>query len=142
MGKLEEIIKSYDGDNLMNVLNLIQKEEGCLSEEIIKIVSEKLNIPLGILYSTVSFYSFLSFKKSLHTIRICECLSCHLNDVEEMILAIEEITGLKPGESNDKFKIEITQCIGCCDRAPAMLLDDEIYDKLTKEKLKIILSSC
>ena len=60
-----------------------------------------------------------------------------------IIKAIEETLGISPGEttSDGRFTFELTNCIGACDQAPAMLVDDEVYGHLTSEKISEILRS-
>jgi NADH-quinone oxidoreductase subunit E len=138
---LQNLLDNYTDDSLMDVLKAVQKEEGCLSKDTMLVVSEKINIPLAKLYSVASFYSFFSFEKQgKNIIRICNSVCCHMKQISDIIKTIEEITGVKAGESNDKFTIEKVQCIGCCDTAPAMLLNGVLYDNLTKDKITEILS--
>ena len=58
-----------------------------------------------------------------------------MNVIEEA----EKLLGIKVGETNDKFTLELTSCIGCCDKAPAIMINDELIGNLTKEKLKKLL---
>ena len=60
-----------------------------------------------------------------------------------MAAAIEKELGISPGEttSDGRFTFELTNCIGACDQAPAMLVDDEVYGDLTPEKIGEILKS-
>ena len=57
--------------------------------------------------------------------------------------SIEKELGVAPGETtaDGRFTFELTNCIGACDQAPAMLVDDEVYGELTPGKIKEILQS-
>jgi len=137
---LKKILKTYKGDNLMNVLNAIQDNEGFLSEATLRTVSKELDLPLARVYSTVSFYSFLKLESGgKKTVRVCNSPSCHLNGSTNLIKAVKKITGLDPGEHNKKFSFEITQCIGCCNEAPAVMIGGKLYGKVTEKKLKAML---
>ncbi len=137
---IKQIVHSYDKANLMNILNKIQDKNGFLSEEIVKYMARELGIPESKIYETASFYSFLGFeKKGRHTIRVCNSPSCYMNGSVNVIKTVENVTGLKVGEHNNIFNFEITQCIGCCDEAPAMLVDDVAYTRLDEKKIKDIL---
>ncbi len=140
---LDEILKQYSGDNLINILEKIQKLEKGLFPKTLKKASEKLNLPLSQIYSAASFYSYFSFKKEgKNTIKVCNCITCDMKKSKDIIKAIEEEINLSTGQSNDKFSFEKVQCIGCCDKAPAMLLNDEPYEDLTPTKVKEILKKC
>jgi len=140
---LDEILNAFHEEKLMSVFHLIQKNEGHLSKNALMYVSKKVKIPLAKLYSASSFYAYFRFKKKgKSTIQICRCLSCHLGGAEEIVQALEEFTGLKPGESSEKWSIESVQCIGLCDKGPAMLLDGYPQTHLTREKLKTLLETC
>jgi NADH:ubiquinone oxidoreductase subunit E len=62
---------------------------------------------------------------------------------EDIIDAITELIGIKPGETSHdgKFTLEYTNCLGWCHKGPAMLINDEVYTELTPENVKDILLS-
>ncbi|MBU0758255.1 MAG: NAD(P)H-dependent oxidoreductase subunit E [Nanoarchaeota archaeon] len=139
---IKDILKGYHKSNLINILNCIQKKEGYISEEALTYVSKVTDLPLANIYSMASFYSFLKFEgKGVHTIRVCNSPSCYLNNSTDVIKSVEKLTGLKPGEHNDNFHFEVGSCIGCCDKAPAMMVDDDLYTELDEKKIKEILDS-
>lgn len=139
----KDIVNKYKGDNLINIFHLIQDKEGSITKENLLSLSKLLKIPLAQLQSSASFYSFFNFDKpSQNRIQICECLACDFNKAKDITDAITDVTNLKPGQSNDKFSFEKVQCIGCCDKAPAMLFNDNLVDKLTPDKIKEILNQC
>jgi len=138
---IKRIVKSEQ--NLVNMLNKIQDKHGYISEHALKIVSKETGIPLARIYSTASFYSFLRFKKQgKRTIRLCNSPSCYLNNSTNILKIIKKLTKLNPGQSNAKFNFELTSCIGCCNKAPAMMLDNKVYGNLTEEKIKKLLKKC
>lgn len=136
-----EVVKAYNNANLINILNQIQDKEGFLSHDNIKYISEKIKIPESKIYEMASFYSFFTFeKKGKHAIYICNSPSCFLNNSVNLIDEIKKNTGLLPGKYNKDFSFNITQCIGCCNEAPAMLIDNDVYTNLNKKKIKEILA--
>ena len=139
---LKIIERHTDEDaKLLAILHDIQNEFGYLPDEAIKTVAEVLGMKSGEIYDTASFYSFFTFKPAKHIIRVCNGLICHLKGMGEIIKAIEEEYGIKNGEvtADGKFMLQVVECIGRCDIAPAMLVDDEVYGNLTPEKaLKIL----
>jgi NADH-quinone oxidoreductase subunit E len=136
--EIKRIIKNES--NLLNILKKVQDTRGYLSEDTLSFISKELDIPLAKLYGAVSFYSFLKLKRGgKHTIRVCNSPSCYLNGSANVLKIVEEFTGLKAGECNDDFSFELTSCIGCCDEAPAMMVDDEIFTSLNEKEIKKIL---
>ena len=136
-------LEAHRGDHLIDLLHGIQEREGCLSKETLKSLSEKLEIPLAQVYSAASFYSFFRFLPGgQHSIKVCGGPVCEMQGAGELLQVIEKITGLKAGESDDRFTIEAVSCIGCCDQAPAILVDDEPVVELTPEKIQETIESC
>jgi NADH-quinone oxidoreductase subunit E len=76
-------------------------------------------------------------------IRICKSVPCLLQNGETVAASIEKTWVIGPGETtaDGRFTFELTNCIGACDQAPAMLVDDELYGELTPGKIKEILQS-
>jgi NADH-quinone oxidoreductase subunit E len=93
-------------------------------------------------YGVASFYSFLSTKPlGRNVIRVCKSLPCYLKNSEMIIGAVAKELGIAPGETtvDRRFSFELTNCIGQCDKAPAMLIDGDVYGDLTPEKIAGIL---
>ena len=84
-----------------------------------------------------SFYAFLSTKpRGKHVIRVCKSLPCYLENAPMIVESVARSIGIKPGETtaDGSFSFELTNCIGACDQAPAMLVDDTVYGNLTPGK--------
>ncbi len=122
---------------LISVLNDVVKQERYLSEDAIRFVAEEFKISAAQVYGTASFYSFLPTKPvGKNVIRICKTIVCDTAGKEEIISAIERKLGVKLGETTpDKnFTLLETNCLGQCDKGPAMLINDKIYVQLTAQK--------
>ncbi len=65
-----------------------------------------------------------------------------MKNAQLMITSISETIGIKPGETtaDGKFSFELTNCIGACDLAPAMLVNDDLHGNLSPEKISRILA--
>lgn len=127
---------------LLGLLKSEQHGSGYLSAESLTRLARSLNLPLGEVYGVATFYSFLSTKpQGSNVIRICKSLPCFLDDSGTVIECIEEELGIKPGETTDdrRFSFKLTNCIGACDRAPAMMINSDVYGDLTPEKISRIL---
>ena len=131
-------------DQLLGIIKDEQEKSGYVSEGAMADIAQTLQLPIGDVYGVTTFYSFLSTKPlGRHVIRICKSVPCFLQDGAMMAAAIEKEIGIGPGETtaDGRFSFELTNCIGACDQAPAMLIDDEVYGDLTPEKIGAILKS-
>ncbi|MCK5282081.1 MAG: NADH-quinone oxidoreductase subunit NuoE [Nanoarchaeota archaeon] len=130
---------------LLPRLTKIQKEEGYLSEERLKELAKEISIPITRIYEVATFYSFITIdKKGKYVIRVCASPSCHINGSDDILEIFERLLEIKVGGTtkDNKFTLEKTSCIGCCDEAPAALINDEAYTKLNDEKIREILAKC
>lgn len=129
----------------MNELRGMQEKEGYLSEKTLKKLSIEMDVPISRLYGMATFYSMFHTKKTgKNIIEICGSPSCFLNNgltlenflIKELKIDIGETT------KDGKFSLFKTSCIGCCDIAPAMLLNGKPIGHLTEKKIKGILKKC
>ena len=120
----------------------MQRRYGHVPEEAIAGLAESLAIPVHEVYGVASFYSFLSTKPlGRNVIRVCRSLPCYLKSAEMIMEAVEKELDIGPGETtpDSRFTFELTNCIGLCDHAPAMLINQDPHVDLTPEKIKRIL---
>ncbi len=106
-------------------------------------IARELNIPVTEVYGTATFYSFLECKKmGKYIIRICKTITCSMKGEKQILLAIEDMLKIKVGETTQdgKFTLLETNCLGFCHKAPAMLINNEVYTELTPEKIREILT--
>jgi NADH-quinone oxidoreductase subunit E len=95
-------------------------------------------------YGVTTFYSFLSVEPlGRNVIRICKSIPCYLKNAEMIVESAEKVLGIKPGQTTEdgRFSFELTNCIGACEQAPAMLINDEVHGHLTPRKIAEILRS-
>ena len=133
-----------DRENLLMLLKYTQKEHTHLSRESIIDVARSIDIPVNEVYGVATFYSFLSTKpQGRNVIRICKSVPCYLKDTQMIIESVANEIGIIPGETTDdrRFSFELTNCIGVCDHAPAMLVNDDVHGYLTPDKISQILNS-
>ena len=111
-------------------------------EQFIAETAKSLGMTVSEVYGAASFYSFLSRKpQGRHVIRVCGNIPCYLKGSDMIVEGIRKELGISPGETtpDKKFSFELTNCIGACDTAPAMLIDDEVHGGLTVEKIADVL---
>jgi NADH-quinone oxidoreductase E subunit len=131
-------------EDLVGVLKEAQNKFGYVPAEVMAGLAESLHIPINEVYGVASFYSFLSIKPlGRNVIRVCKSLPCYLKNCQIIIEAVEKELGIKPGETtaDGRFSFQLTNCIGLCDRAPAMMINNDAYVDLTPEKISQILKS-
>lgn len=129
---------------LLDMIKEEQEKNGGVFQAVMTEMAASLGVSVGEVYGVTTFYSFLSTEAlGRHVIRICKSVPCHLQDAEMLIECIQKEIGIGPGETtaDGRFTLELTNCIGACDQAPAMLVDDEVYGDLTPEKIEEILNS-
>lgn len=105
-------------------------------------LADSLGMPVNEVYGVASFYSFLSTRPlGRNVIRICQSLPCYLKSCQTIIETVGREIGIKPNETtpDGRFSFELTNCIGLCDRAPAMLINNDAHVDLTPRKISRIL---
>ena len=135
---LEKVLKehSYQESALLEILHRAQEIYGYLDKELLMDISGSLNLPPSHVYGVVTFYSFFKLKKSgEHIVTGCLGTACYVNEVEQIIEAVEQEFNLKRGGStaDGKLSLLLTRCIGACAMAPNIVVDDEVIGKATKE---------
>ncbi len=127
---------------LMNILHEAQEKHGYLSEHILKQIAIDQDIPIARLYGVVKFYTmFHTEPQGKYVIEFCGSPSCVLADGTALEKFLEGELGVKIGGTtkDGMFSLYKTSCIGCCDEAPAMLVNGEPHTKLTVERLTALL---
>ncbi|XMB73162.1 NAD(P)H-dependent oxidoreductase subunit E [Mycoplasmatota bacterium WC30] len=144
---LNEILSKYPKkeEYLIEILLEYQKSKKnhYISSEDISRVSEYLGVPESQICSVISFYTLLSMKpKGRYVVQVCHDVPCFVNDTLSIYEKLVEVLGIKEGETtaDDQFTLEITECLGCCNVAPAMRINDDVYTSLTPAKVEKIIN--
>lgn len=127
---------------VMHALYEAEKEFGWLSPEALEAVSKTLNVSKARLKGVSSFYSMYRHRPlGRHIIRICTNISCMLFGGEHLVEFLREKLSLdKRGTSDDgRYTLQIAECIGACDGAPAMLVDEDLHTGLGEDNILEIL---
>jgi NADH-quinone oxidoreductase subunit E len=136
--------RSQEKKDLLVLLERAQSRSGYLSRETIAGLAESLGLSISEVYGVATFYSFLSIKPpGRNVIRICKSLPCYLKDAQTIIESVRKAIGIRPGQTttDGRFSFELTNCIGACDRAPAMMINNDVHVDLTPEKIAQILKA-
>lgn len=142
--EIQEVKKSYPKTKaaLLPVLYLAQREFGWLRPEALEFVSEALDIPKATVKGVATFYAMYKHKlMGRHLIQLCTNVSCMIFGAERLVDFLKNKYGLEVGDTtaDGRFSLVIMECIGGCDVAPAMLVNNDYYGNLTQEKIEKIL---
>ena len=137
--EIESLVEEHGNDRyaLLPILHEIQKKYRYISEYAQQEVARLLGLQPVEVYSVISFYAFLNSEpKGRNIVRLCRTVSCEMKGKEAIEKAIERELEIKIGETtkDNKFTVEYANCLGLCDVAPAMSINDRVYTRLTPEK--------
>ena len=130
-------------EDLLALLEEAQNKFGYVPEAAMAELAESLDIPINDVYGVATFYSFISIEPlGRNVIRICKSLPCDLKNYQTIVNSVEQEIGIKLGETtpDNRFSFQLTNCIGACDKAPAMMINHEVYGNLTPDKISKILA--
>jgi NADH-quinone oxidoreductase E subunit len=145
--RIAELRKRYPTAEavLIPALHLAQKEwDGWLPDAAVDAVARELDLPAAKVYGVVTFYDLLHQRPvGRHRIRVCTNLSCQLRGSAEILAAIHD--ELKAGEdevtADGRCSYVHFECLGSCDTAPMMMVDDDYHENLTPETARKIVRS-
>lgn len=137
--EIESLVDEHGDDRsaLLPILHEIQKKYRYISDYAQQEIARHLNIQPVEVYSVISFYAFLNSEpKGRNIVRICRTVSCEMKGKEAVERAIERELKIKIGDTtkDNKFTVEYANCLGLCDVAPAMSINDRVFTRLTPEK--------
>lgn len=133
-----------DRVNLLPIMQGVVERENFLSEHSMVEIAREMDIPASEVYGTATFYSFLeTIPTGKFTIRVCRTITCAMKGKGQVLFAIQDMLKIKLGETtpDKRFSLLETNCLGWCHKAPAMMINNEVYTELTPEKVREILSS-
>ena len=127
---------------LIPILHEAQELFGYLPEEVQQKIADGLGISLAEVYGVATFYSrFTLTPKGKYNIQLCLGTACYVKGADKILVKLEELLGIKVGETtaDGKFSLEGARCVGACGLAPVMVINEEVYGKVTPEMVKGIL---
>ena len=123
---------------LIQVLHAAQHLFGYLSADVLRYVAAALRLPLSQVYGVVTFYHFFTMvPRGKHQILVCTGTSCHVRGSKTILERLEQQLGVKEGETtrDNVFSLNSARCIGACALAPAIAVGDDVYGKLSPDKI-------
>lgn len=138
--KVAEIIEHYPRKRaaIGDVLYIAQQHFGHLGPEVEIYVAGLLDLPVTYVHQVITFYNmYLKKPVGEHLIMLCDNVSCSLCGASGLIEHIGKKLGIGPGETtkDNKFTLWTVECLGACELAPCLLIDDKLFGKMTPEML-------
>lgn len=142
--ELKAFISAKKGERgcLMPILHEANRIYGYLPAEVQTMIADELDIPLAEVYGVATFYSQFSLKpKGKHRISVCLGTACYVKGADKVLSAVEKELRISCGEltPDRKFSLDSCRCVGACGLAPVMIVDDEVYGRLTEKQVKAVL---
>ena len=126
----------------ITALRTLQRHRRWLSDDSLADLSEYLGLSTDELDSLATFYNLL-YRRPVgrHVILVCGSMVCWSLGYEDLVRRLEEILGVKLGETtpDGRFTLLPIVCLGACERAPAMLVDDDLHGPLELDALEAVL---
>ena len=142
--KLKQVIADCAGDNsqLMHVMQVAQDIYGYLPFEVQQMIADGMGVPLEKVYGVATFYAqFALSPKGEYAISVCLGTACYVKGSQEILDELSAQLGIGAEECtpDGRFSLTACRCIGACGLAPVMMINDDVYGKITAADVKGIL---
>lgn len=128
----------------IEALKIVQKQRGWVPDGAIYAIADILGIPASDVEGVATFYSQI-FRSPVgrHIIRVCDSMTCYIGGHESLLERIKNQIGIAPGQTtaDGRFTLLPVCCLGNCDKAPAMMIDDDTFGNLSADELPQLLES-
>ena len=146
ISRVDQIVDRYKSDKsaLIQILLDIESENRWLPGDVLKRVSERLDIPMSRIYHIASFYkAFHLNPRGRYTISLCMGTACHVRGSPRILDKLIEFLKIKAGQTTEdqKFTLDTVNCLGCCAMGPVMAVEAEYHGKLSVFKVEEILAT-
>jgi NADH-quinone oxidoreductase subunit E len=137
----QQILEKFEArrDNLLMILHALQDNhpQNYLTEEALGETARYLKLTKSSVYGVAKYYTMFSLKpRGKYIIRVCVSTVCELMKGMEVLAHLENILGVKTGETTPcgTFTLEISECLGQCQEAPSMMINDKVFNHLNEQK--------
>jgi len=137
--RVNEIIAEHGREQsaLIPILQEVQAEYRYLPEEILTYIATAMGLSVATVFGVATFYAQFSLEpKGKYVVRVCDGTACHVRHSMPVYQAIRSRLGLKDGRFTTPdmmFTVETVACLGACGVAPAMIINEKVYGKMTPE---------
>ncbi len=142
--QLMQVLADHKGDpsNLMTVMQEAQGIYGYLPFEVQRIIADKMDLPIEKVYGVATFYAQFSLApKGEYKVSVCMGTACYVKGSQAILDKVCEKLGVQPDECSEdgKFSLEACRCIGACGLAPVLMVNEDVYGRLTAGEVDGIL---
>ena len=143
--QLQKIIDANKSDKsrLMAVMQQAQDIYGYLPFEVQRMIADGMDIPLEKVYGVATFYAQFSLSpKGKYNVSVCLGTACYVKGSGAVFAKISETLGIGADECtpDGKFSLNACRCVGACGLAPVMMINDDVYGRLTPDQVAGILA--
>ena len=128
----------YEPTALIQILHAAQHTFGYLAPDVLRYIAAAMKLPLAHVYGVTTFYNFFSIvPRGKYQVMVCTGTTCHVRGAATVVERLEQQLGIKQGESTKDglFSLQTARCIGACALAPAITVGDDVYGKLSPDKI-------
>jgi NADH:ubiquinone oxidoreductase subunit E len=121
---------------LMPILQEVNAAFNYFPESVLQYIAQETGYPLSHIYRLATFYSAFSVvPRGRYVINVCLGTTCYVRGGERLMEKMSELLAIKPEETTPdlKFTLKTVRCIGCCGLAPALMVGNETYGRLTRK---------
>jgi NADH:ubiquinone oxidoreductase subunit E len=146
MEEMEELFNKHSRENsLMIYLQKVQGKFGYVPPFAIKYIADRTLFSESRIYGVITFYTQFSTKPvGKNIIKICNGTACHVGGSKVLgkkLKAHLKVDDENPTTEDRVFTVQPVACLGCCALAPAMMVNDRVYGKLTVDSMKDVVES-
>src|SRR6186713_3741313 len=141
--KFDEIVKRYPSDQrqsaILFALYLVQQQHGYITGASMRFVATQIGCTAAEVEDVVSYYTMFYTKPvGKYVLNVCRTLSCALLGAERVTEQLVATLGIKPGETDPSgtFTLMEVECLGACDRAPVVMVNDDWHERLAPEQVR------
>ena len=134
-----------DRSAMLPILQAIQAKHHEISPFAMQVVADRLGLHPVEVYSVVTFFAFLHEEyRGRFVIRLCRTISCDMAGKDRIARQLENDLGISFGQTtpDGKFSLEWASCIGMCDKGPALLVNDQVFTRVTADTVHDIVEAC
>jgi NADH-quinone oxidoreductase subunit E len=139
--ELAKIVAEFKGERgaLIPVLQKVQEKFGYLPQEAISEIAKFSRMSESEVFGVASFYAQFYFtRQGKHSVKVCLGTACHVRGGERILDEVKKDLGIEPGGTTEDYKFSLTRvaCFGSCALGPVMVVDKDVYGRMTRAKAK------
>ncbi len=143
---IEQEMQHYEDPRAASIeaLKIVQEQRGWVPDGASEAIGQVLGIPGSDVEGVATFYSQI-FRQPVgrHIIRVCDSMTCYIGGHESILDSIKDQLGIAPGQTtaDNRFTLIPVCCLGNCDKAPALMVDDDTFGDVTADGVATLLEA-